>query len=137
MWGSALEERKLKIKIRHEMELAHCSRSKGNEGRARVCARRAAGWAVIPLRSDRSETDDLGSAYESLRWLQEQTTVSEAVRAAARRLTTRLTPAHELPFSQDPLLDAECVIRYVFGSSWRGFPKSSDPASASSGDVLI
>lgn len=130
-----MEERKLKIKIRNEMELAYGSRSGGNEGRARVCARRAAGWAVNLLRSDWAEREDLGSAYDSLRWLQQQAAASDTVRAAATRLTTRLTPELELPFSQDPLLDAERVIRYVFAEDWRGFPRSSDAGHPSVGDT--
>jgi hypothetical protein len=130
-----LEESQLKLKIRYEMELAYGSRNGGNEGRARVCARRAAGWAINRLRSDWAEREDLGSAYDSLRWLQQQSTASDTVRAAATRLTTRLTPEHELPFSQDPLLDAERVIRFVFAEDWRGFPRSSGAGRPSAGDT--
>lgn len=34
------------IKITQELKLAAQSQDKGNEGKARVCARRAAGWAI-------------------------------------------------------------------------------------------
>lgn len=33
-------------KITRELRLAHQARVAGNEGKARVCARRAAGWAI-------------------------------------------------------------------------------------------
>ena len=120
--GIHVDEGALKILIRREMEHAAVSRQEGSEGRARVCARRAAGWAVIHLNPSGSNTPEPGNAYESLRWLQDQMRIEEPVRQAARRLTTRLTPEHELPFSEDPLQDAELVIKHVFKQDWRMFP---------------
>ena len=116
----------LKAQIRREMEMAQDSRLEGQEGRARVCARRAAGWAVSILLAGGNTLDELGNAYKSLLWFQQQKTVTQAIRDTAIRLTTRLTPDHRQPFDEDPLLDAERVITYVFHQDWREFPGSVD-----------
>jgi hypothetical protein len=120
--GVCVDERVLKAQIRHEMEHAAASRMGGNEGRARVCARRAAGWAVNHLRQSNNDAAKPGNAYEALRWLQDQTMIEESVRRAAQRLTTRLTPEHKMPYSEDPLQDAEWVIKHIFNEDWRMFP---------------
>jgi hypothetical protein len=112
----------LKARIRREMELAHTSRLEGREGRARVCARRAAGWAVSSILPGDPSPSERGNAYEALRWLQQQEILSDSVRDAAVRLTTRLTAEHRLPFDEDPLQDAERVIELVFREDWREFP---------------
>ena len=41
-----MDPQKARIQVREELLLAKQSRLEGNEGRARVCARRAAGTAV-------------------------------------------------------------------------------------------
>ncbi len=59
--------------IEEELRQASHWRTEGNEGRARVCARRAAGWAVGNYRRRLSHSDVDDDAYNHLIWLKDQT----------------------------------------------------------------
>ena len=97
-------------KIRAEMERAHEARADGNEGQARVCARRAAGWAVGVFGRERLGEESRWHAYHNLIWLQSQEKISVDVREAAIRLTTRVNVDHTHPHAEDPLEDARMII---------------------------
>ena len=97
-------------KIETEMALAAKARRQGREGRARVCARRAAGWAVAVYRRGKFGLQPHNNAYHLLRWFQGIEDVPIELRLAAARLTRRVTPEHTLPHSQDPLRDAGMLI---------------------------
>ena len=90
-----------------ELDHAREAHAAGNAGQARVCARRAAGWAIRP-RSGFS-----GDAIKQLKWLQGDVTAPEAVRAAALRLTTKVDTDHHLPFDNDPVEDAQLIIAFT------------------------
>jgi HEPN domain-containing protein len=108
-------KKELRKKIQSAMEDARTSRARGNEGRARVSARRAAGFAIslaIPQReTDQSQTN----AYKCLLWYQRQEEVPAYLRDAAKRLTARVLPSHQLPHSEDPLKDAEIIVEAMLG----------------------
>jgi hypothetical protein len=91
------------------MAYARAAREHGKEGRARVCARRAAGWAVA---TSFPEVPRKG-AFSLLRWLESEG--PEELRAAAGRLTERVTPDHELPHDGDPLQDAALIVDGLLG----------------------
>jgi hypothetical protein len=92
-------------RIEAELTRAEQARAEGKEGMARVCARRAAGWAAAGEKS--------GSAVDRLRSLAADDSAPAEVRQAAARLTARLSPDHTLPFEQDPLDDARLIVRYA------------------------
>jgi hypothetical protein len=92
------------------MSAARQARAGGKEGRARVCARRAAGHAIRGYREALGLRDHDHSAFFLLRWIASLPDVDEPIRASAQRLVTRVTPEHELPHPQDPLADAELLI---------------------------
>ena len=108
----------LKRTIRRELEDAGQARIEGNEGRARVCARRAAGWAVSFTRSLNEECEIEANAYEMLQWLAQQADTPDDVRAAAARLTARVSHDHTLPFPEDPLDDARMIVEALLGKNW-------------------
>lgn len=93
-----------------ELEAAAQTRLQGNEGRARVQARRAAGWAVGRFYARRFGDAAQRSAYTMLRWLNEQPDIDPALRAAAGRLITRVNHDHRMPFVEDPLDDARRIV---------------------------
>lgn len=99
--------------IRHELSDAQRSRARGNEGRARVCARRAAGWAVGWYVETHSLAESHTNALQHLRWLVDQTEVDDELRRAADRLTTKVDQAGQLPFSADPIEDAKRIIKEI------------------------
>ena len=102
-----------KERIKAELAYARAARKQGKEGRARVCARRAAGWAIAAhYSSGRSR-----GALSQLHWLESNVKVSEALRLAAGRLTEQVTEDHDLPHSEDPLQDAEFIVAELLGAS--------------------
>jgi hypothetical protein len=98
-------------KIEAEMKDARKARAAGNEGRARVCARRAAGHAIRAYRESTGSDGQDHSAYVLLHWLAGFPDVKQSVRDAAGRLAARVTHEHELPHPQDPLEDAASLIQ--------------------------
>ena len=101
---------KMKPKIDEEMEKAFDSRAEKKEGRARVSARRAAGFAISSYFEDCTGESSTKSAFHLLSWLQDREEISAEVREAARRLTVHVTPDHILPHPEDPLVDAKTII---------------------------
>ncbi|HEY42662.1 MAG TPA: hypothetical protein G4O11_01640 [Anaerolineae bacterium] len=106
-----MKEKPLQDQIILELEQAYQFRTQGKEGRARVCARRAAGWAVAVFRQQRLEVETHRNAYHQLRWFRKLEDIPIELRMAAERLTTPVTPSHELPHREDPLKDAEMIVR--------------------------
>jgi hypothetical protein len=109
-----------RTRIEAELSYARAAREHGKEGRARVCARRAAGWAVAARYPGIARHGALGL----LRWL--QVSGPEELREAAQRLVVSVDLDHQLPHEQDPLLDAEQIVNTLIGSraagSGRGEP---------------
>jgi hypothetical protein len=91
------------------MDEAAACRSRGNEGRARVCARRAVGaalalrWAAGPQ----------ASAYQLLQRAAADSGLPPELRQAAQRLTRRVNQAHRLPHDEDPLDDARSLLAWL------------------------
>lgn len=102
--------------IQQELRQAESARQSGNEGRARVCARRAAGWAVVVYRRQLGEAVDDENALRNLTWLQEVHS-DERLQAAASRLMARVTKDHHLPHPEDPLEDARLTLSILLGDN--------------------
>lgn len=100
-----------------EAELARAVEAQrtGNPGRARVCARRAAGWAIRAWYRRQGGSGWGGDAMQQLQRLQAEDSVPEAVREAAKRLMTKVDFDHSLPFDADPIDDARSIIAFVSG----------------------
>jgi hypothetical protein len=96
--------------IDHELQEAARFRAEGRAGRARVCARRAAGWAIGPTYRRSTGGEPPTNAMTLLRWYRDLTAAPERLRRAADRLTTRVTRDHDLPHPEDPVEDARMLI---------------------------
>ncbi len=103
------------LEIAQELERARRARESGNEGQARVCARRAAGLAIRAYYAHRGRLPSTSNAYDLLRLLAEDTQVSAETRARALRLTLRVTPEFKLPIEADLIQDAEELARSLLG----------------------
>lgn len=104
----------LKSLVERELKLGHQARKKGNEGRARVCARRAAGWAIQSIYSPGpGESYPEGNAYRFLLWFKDEGRFPPNLREAAERLTARVDEDFSLPFDQDPLDDAALIVDWI------------------------
>ncbi len=115
-----MKEDSLQDRIRLELDQAYLFRARGNEGRARVCARRAAGWAVAAFRQRWSGGETHLNAYQQLQWFRKFEDVPSELRRAADRLITHVTPSHDLPHCEDPLEDAEVIVHALLGEMGRG-----------------
>jgi hypothetical protein len=101
--------------IEQELGAAEAAWKEGNEGKARVCARRAVARATeqwmerLPLRRWR------GDAMEHLRQIQQDASFPLPIRQAAERLSTKVTQQHTVPFTTDPISDAKLIIAHLGG----------------------
>jgi HEPN domain-containing protein len=85
----------------NELEQATAARENGNEGMARVCARRAAGL-IIGEYLQRQQIPSPGpSAYDRLRMLLDLADVPEQARQISEHLLKRVNEDFNLPFEAD------------------------------------
>ena len=89
-----------------EITNARKSRREGNEGRARVCARRAAGIVISEYFRRNRLPDPSESAYDRLLALSRIPQISDQVVDVCQHLIQRVTPKHTLPFDADLIEDA-------------------------------
>ena len=102
--------------IEQELAAAHAAQQDGNDGKARVCARRAVALATdlwlahlpIPLLR--------GDAMAQLRQIQQNVSFPLPIRQAAERLSTPVTRRHTAPFTADPVADAKLIIIHLCGA---------------------
>jgi len=95
-----------KSKIAEELARGADARLAGLEGRARVCARRAAGAATREYLELRGIATPGSSAYDLLVFLQDLPEVSPEIRQAAGHLLTRVDESFSLPVEADLLAEA-------------------------------
>jgi hypothetical protein len=96
----------LKDQLELEFERAAEARTRGNEGQARVCARRAAGIAIREYYARRGRSVRTPSAYDLLQLLTEEPQLSPELKQAATYLTLRVTEEFKLPVEVDLLDEA-------------------------------
>lgn len=93
--------------IQAEFEKATQARGRGNEGQARVCARRAAGIAAREYLTRRGIRPPSVSAYDLLNLLKDDTLISGDLRSIADHLTVRVTEEFKLPVNVDLVEEAK------------------------------
>ena len=93
--------------IQAEFEKAAQARGRGNEGQARVCARRAAGIAIREYLNRRGTRPPSVSAYDLLNLLKEDPLLSPDLRRIADHLTVRVTEEFRLPVDADLVGEAK------------------------------
>lgn len=101
-----------------ELKQADAARSAGNEGRARVCARRAAGIAAreFLLRHGIRPPDvaqrrtRVGSAYDALQTLAAVPGLDPELKQAAVHLTLRVNEDFTLPVKVDLIAEARKIV---------------------------
>ena len=89
-----------------EFERAGQARTRGNEGQARVCARRAAGIAAREYFTRRGERIRTPSAYDLLNRLAQDPSLSNELRRSAGYLTLRVNQEFTLPVNVDLVAEA-------------------------------
>ena len=99
--------------IEQELAAGEAAWRDGNEGKARVCARRAVALATETWRARLSLPPWRGDTMEHLRQIQQDASFPGPVREAAERLSTTVTKRHLAPFTTDPVGDARVIIEHL------------------------
>lgn len=92
--------------IEAELEKAEQARANGNEGQARVCARRAAGIAIREYLTRQGIHPPSVSAYDLLNFLKDDPHLSPDLKLIADHLTLRVTQEFRLPVNADLVAEA-------------------------------
>ena len=93
-------------KLQAEFEHAEQARAKGNEGQARVCARRAAGIAIREYLIRKGTPPSSASAVDLLNLLKEDPLLSSDLKLIVDHLTLRVTEKFKLPVEADLIAEA-------------------------------
>jgi hypothetical protein len=93
--------------IQAEFEKAEQARARGNEGQARVCARRAAGVAIREYMIRRGIRPPSKSAYDLLNIVRSDPRLSPELRRIAGHLTLRVNEEFRLPVNVDLIAEAK------------------------------
>ena len=104
--------------IERELAAAESARQECNDGKARVCARRAVAHAAEAWIGRFSVPGWRGDAMAYLRKIQEDASFPLPIRQAAERLGTSVTRQHTAPFTTNPIADARLIIAHL--SSTKG-----------------
>ena len=94
------------MEIAAEFEKAEQARARGNEGQARVCARRAAGIAVREHLTRQGIRPPSVSAYDLLNMIKSDPRLSPHLQQIADHLTLRVTEEFRLPVNADLIAEA-------------------------------
>jgi|SRR5688500_9483442 HEPN domain-containing protein len=95
--------------VESEFEKAEQARARGNEGQARVCARRAAGIAIREYLTRQGVRPPSVSAYDLLNFLKEDPHLSDDLRLIADHLTLRVNEEFKLPVEADLIAEARTL----------------------------
>ncbi len=101
--------------INRELAIALSAQANGNHGRARVCARRAAGVAIgwyLRMIPHQGWGENVMSRLEHLK---ADNSFPENVRDAADRLSMKITNQFSYPSGHDPVRDAGMIIACIRG----------------------
>lgn len=101
------------LEVDLEFSRAAEARSRGNEGRARVCARRAAGIAVKAYFSRKKRRATSSSAVDLLNQLSADPQLPDELKLAVQHLTLRVDEKFELPADVDLIADARKLCDWL------------------------
>lgn len=100
-------------KLQYEFDNAEKARARGNEGQARVCARRAAGIAIREFLTRRGKHMQSASAYDLLNLLKEEPLLPPELKLAADHLTLRVAEDFKLPIEADLIAEARLLCNWL------------------------
>jgi hypothetical protein len=90
-----------KVDYTREVERAKTARAEGNEGMARVCARRAAGIVIGEYLNRRGLAEVDNSAYKRLFKFVGLTEVDDRFKQVCNHFLMKVNPEHKLPGEAD------------------------------------
>ena len=106
-----------KILTKTELELAEDARGSGNEGRGRVCARRAAGHVAGEYLHRQGIRINTNSALDRLRYLETYPELSTEDVEIIHHFLIHTTPEHKLPINADLIADVYLLVNKLLNES--------------------
>ena len=103
--------------IEKELAIAEAALRDANEGKARVCARRAVALAANASLEQLPRPGGRGDAMHHLRQIQREESFPLPIRQAAERLGTKITQRDRAPFTSNPIADARLIIAYLIAGA--------------------
>jgi len=100
-----------------ELDMARTARNNGNEGRARVCARRAAGHVIGEYLARNEIELKTGSALERLRYIYSSVNVDPEIKETVGHFLVHTTPEYILPIEADLILEVDLLAKQLLGES--------------------
>jgi hypothetical protein len=110
--------------VSRELAMARESRLAGQEGKARVCARRAAGFALKELLEQENDQQVSRNLYSLLQQAPLVLDLPQHAVRSVQHLTMRVDTDNQLPEGVDLILEAESLIQ-IFSQIADGISKSS------------
>lgn len=95
-----------KTQLKRELDQAEAARAGGNEGMARVCARRAAGIIIGEYLLRQGLPVPSQSAYDRLNYLNTLPEAAPEVREIAEHFLLHIDTDHKLPIDADLIAEA-------------------------------
>ena len=99
----------IQIEIQKEFDRAAQARANGNEGQARVCARRAAGIAIRDYLTRQGIRPPSASAIDLLNLLKDNPLLSPDLKLIIDHLTLRVTEEFKLPINVNLVAEAKTL----------------------------
>lgn len=99
--------------IEQELAAAQAAQRDSNDGKTRVCARRAVARAAEAWLAQLHLPRWRGDAMAQLLRIQQNVSFPLPIRQAAERLSTPVTRQHATPFTTDPVADARLIIAHL------------------------
>lgn len=101
----------VKERINTELEQGEAARRDGYEGRARVCARRAAGAAIREYLVQIGQPPAVASAYDLIAFFQTLPDLTPEMRAVSGHLMDRVDETFSLPADVDLLAETRWLAQ--------------------------
>jgi len=103
--------------IQAELKQAHQARAEGNEGKARVCARRAAGIAIAEYIERQNLPNPGSSAYDRLQFIASHPGATPRAREISQHLIVRVNEEFKLPIDADIIAETQELVQILLGFS--------------------
>jgi len=111
-----MEQRNWQKRFEREMAVAAQARDQGNEGKARVCARRAAGIVANEYMKRQGVSTPNATAYDRVRLLANWPNIPAGVSEVVEHMTTRVDMDYRLPEDVDLVADARWLAETLLTS---------------------
>jgi hypothetical protein len=109
-----LERAKWEEDYLSEITKARVARQSGNEGKVRVCARRAVGILLREYFAQQGQNNPGTSAYDRIRLFQSLPHLTAQIREVIDHFLVHVTPDRTLPGKHDLIAEAEWLASQIF-----------------------